>query len=169
MILEGELTYLRPLQPEDGLISFSWRNDPSIWEFTGNRPSETVTAEMECSWINTVLLRSNEKRFAIIKKAGIKYVGNVQLTGINTADAEYHIFIGDKESWGQGIAVEATSLILKYAFLGLHLNTVYLNVKRQNVRAIKSYVNAGFTEKSEREGLVRMLVERNFFEKQSIN
>jgi len=55
---------IRPLEKRDALISWEWRNDSEIWEFTGNRPDITITPKIEINWIEKVLSELNSKRFA---------------------------------------------------------------------------------------------------------
>jgi diamine N-acetyltransferase len=107
--------YLRPLQEADAEKSWKWRNDPSIWKFTGNRPSKYITAETELNWMRDALNRSDEIRFAICAGYFKEYVGNVQLTSITSDDAEFHIFIGEKLFRNQGVGSKATQLVTEYA------------------------------------------------------
>ncbi|CAH0147866.1 GNAT family N-acetyltransferase [Chryseobacterium sp. Bi04] len=139
---------IRPLVKKDALTSYQWRNDDEIWQFTGSKPNITITKEIESEWIEKVLQDNSSKRFAII--CNEEYIGNVQLTNINSDSAEFHIFIGKKDFWGKGISQLATYQILYYAKEVLKLNEVYLFVKPENIAAIKSYRNNNFvvTEES---------------------
>ena len=133
---------IRPLQIEDAAISYEWRNDAEVWSQTGNKPNRLITLEIEEKWIQGVLADKTTKRFAIT--VDNKYIGNVQLTNISNTDAEFHIFIGEKEYWGRGIAQEATYQILYYAREVLKLELVYLFVKSSNLPAIKVYQKNSF-------------------------
>lgn len=149
---------LRPLHIDDALISWKWRNDPDVWKFTGKRPDKPITEDIELKWIKEVLERKNEKRFAICIKETDQYIGNVQLTSINGYDAEFHIFIGEKSFWGKGIAQQATAIITKHAFNELKLQSVYLDVKTENIAAIKAYEKAGYREIFQYDEYIRMAV-----------
>ena len=72
------------------------------------------------------------------------YVGNVYLTNIKDDTAEYHIFIGDKDYWGQGIAGKATKLIIDFGKDELGLKAVYLSVNKSNVAAVHLYEKFNF-------------------------
>ncbi len=136
---------IRPLNIADAKKSWLWRNDPNVWAFTGSKPNKFITEEMEMEWIKGVLARKNERRFAIcIGDSVNEYVGNVQLTDITKRQAEFHIFIGEKEYWGKGIATLATNQILEVAFKELFLSSIYLYVKKENIAAIKVYQKCGF-------------------------
>lgn len=147
---------IRPLEAKDSEISWKWRNDSEIWEFTGNRPNVDITLEIEKQWIEKVLIEVDTKRFAII--IDNIYVGNIQLTNITSIDAEYHIFIGDKNYWGKGIAFSATQQIIRFAKNILKLDNIYLKVNPQNKRAINLYQKCGFKKISEE---IKMVVNLN--------
>jgi RimJ/RimL family protein N-acetyltransferase len=115
---------IRPLDESDALISWKWRNDPEVWKYTGNRPDVEITEKIEVEWINKVLSESTSRRFSIT--IDDLYVGNVQLTNITDFDAEYHIFIGNKNYWGKGVSRLATNQILYYAKEVLGLKSIYL-------------------------------------------
>jgi len=134
--------YIRPLANEDSQVSWRWRNDPEVWKYTGSKPDRLVTHIIESDWIIKVLKDTDSKRFAII--VDDNYVGNIQLTNINCGKAQYHIFIGDKNYWGKGIAQLATFQILSYAKEILNLNEVYLHVNNSNISAIRVYEKNGF-------------------------
>ncbi len=103
-----------------------------------------------------MLLRNDEKRFAICIKESGEYIGNIQLTGINEYEAEFHIFIGEKNYWNKGFGAEATSLLIDYAFNKLKLQCVYLFVNKEHQAAIQLYKKTGFYELAEENGKIRM-------------
>ena len=145
---------IRLLQKEDALISWEWRNNPKVWEYTLSKPNITITPEIESQWIDNVLKRDNERRYAII--VDDVYVGNIQLLDITENDAEYHIFIGDTNYWGKGIATIATNLILDVAKNDLHLKKVHLEVNEKNIAARKLYEKVGFIEVEHNENIIFM-------------
>lgn len=140
---------IRPLCIEDAKVSYRWRNDSDIWRYTGIRPNKEITEEIEIDWIKKVIIDETSKRFAIL--VNDQYVGNIQLTNISQEkkDAEYHIFIGEKNFWGKGIATLATSQIIEYAKEWLRLESIYLFVKPENKSAINVYQKSGFKKINE--------------------
>jgi diamine N-acetyltransferase len=140
---------LRDLRATDAKISYKWRNDPEVWKFTGTKPDRYITPEIEKHWIIGVLHEKNQKRFAICINENQQYIGNIQLTDINEVNAQFHIFIGDKQFWGKGIATNATKQLIKYAKEELKLNNIYLYVNPLNKAAIKVYEKIGFKKVSE--------------------
>lgn len=147
---------IRPLEVSDALSSYKWRNDPEVWALTGSKPNIKITEDIELNWIKKAINEKSSNRFAIL--VNDEYVGNVQLTQITDSDAEFHIFIGNKDFWGKGVAKEATYQILMYAKDELKLSRVYLKVNRNNLAAIKTYERNGFSLVDERLDIIYMEV-----------
>lgn len=138
---------IRPLKEQDAYTSVKWRNDPDVFKYTSNTYDHEITIESEISWIRRVISNSNDYRCAIIVD-GV-YVGNIYLTDIDNETAEYHIFIGNKDYWGKGVAKQASCLLLKYAFSVLNLKSVHLSVRKENIVAVKLYEKLGFSAERE--------------------
>lgn len=102
------------------------RNDPEVFKYTGTVYRNEIFLDTELNWINKVIQNKDEYRCAIL--VDDVYVGNIYLTGITTTSADYHIFIGNKDYWGKGVAKKALELILRYAFDDLKLKIVKLRV-----------------------------------------
>jgi diamine N-acetyltransferase len=151
---------IRPLAEKDAYTSFAWRNDPLIWKYAGHKPDRTITVEMELEWIRKVLSRPDEKRYAICVGEEMEYVGNVQLTDMTAEEAQFHIFIGNREYHGKGIGTQATRLILEKAFHEFGLKRVYLEVREQNIAAVTSYGNCGFEIVSKSSDTLTMAIVR---------
>jgi RimJ/RimL family protein N-acetyltransferase/glycosyltransferase involved in cell wall biosynthesis len=136
---------IRQLSIEDASISFHWRNDPEIWQYTGNRPDKFVTEDLERNWLTEKLTEKNSSLFAII--VDNKYVGNIQITDIiERCKGQYHIFIGEKSFWGKGVGTQATAQIIRFAKEKLNLKELYLIVNPNNEAAIKLYEKSGFVK-----------------------
>lgn len=134
---------IRPLERKDAKTSYIWRNDPDIWKLTGSRPDRTITLQDEQNWIDKVISDATCRRFAII--ADDIYVGNTYLTDIHDGTAEYHIFIGDKNYWGKGIASAASKQLINFGRSKLHLKSIFLKVHEDNSVAIHVYGKMGFS------------------------
>jgi len=147
----NENIYLRPLILEDAKTSYKWRNNPEIWKYTFFNPSAPITLEVETAWLEKILNRTDQKRFAICLTESGKYIGNIQLIDIVDREAEFHLFIGEQDYWGKGIGEKATKHILDYGFFTLNLSTMRLDVSIKNEAAIKIYTRQGFVE-AKREG-----------------
>lgn len=148
--------YLRLLTPEDAKTSYKWRNNPKVWELTGAKPDKYVTPEMETVWLNDVLNRNNEKRFAICMTSTREYIGNIYLVNIEVEKAELGIFIGKPELWGKGIGTHAMTQIITYAFDELHLESLYGFVRTEHVASQAMVRKLGFTIIPHTDELVRV-------------
>lgn len=140
----NSIVYLRPLRLEDAKVSYKWRNDPEVWKFTGSRPDRHITYAIEKEWLNRTLEKKGEKRFAICLTKNDKYIGNIQLIGIDRGSASFHLFIGNKRYWGKGIGKKASFLVLQYGFSSLKLQQVALEVHKGNIAAFSIYKSMGF-------------------------
>lgn len=147
---------IRPLCVDDAKISYKWRNDPEVWKYTGSKPNTRITYEMERQWIENVLIDETSKRFAII--ANNKYIGNVQITDIDSQrSAQAHIFIGDKEFWGNGIATKALKVLIDVVQNELTIKELYALVHPQNSASLYAFLNNGFIRVSDDIKLVKIL------------
>lgn len=159
----SKTVYIRPLQVEDALTSYQWRNDPKIWRFTGSRPDRYVTPEMETAWITAALSRENERRFAICNCEDDKYIGNVFFTDIENNEAQLHIFIGEIKYWGKNRAFEAAWLALEQGFTRLQFDLVYLEMHKNNP-GLGNVIRMGWKQVEEKEnGFVKYIFTREMF------
>ena len=149
---------IRPLKEEDAYTSVKWRNDPSVFKYTGNVYKKKIIIENELEWIRKLCANLNDYRCAIVVD-GV-YVGNIYLTGIDGISAHYHIFIGNKKYWGKGVAKQASEQILAYAFNVLRLESVRLRVQKENISAFMLYKKLGFEVYDEDEVWLSMSIER---------
>ena len=150
--------YLRSLKLADAKTSYLWRNNPLIWQFTRFKPSKQITESMETQWLKKALSNTNEYRFAICLKSNSQYLGNVQLIDVKSKKAELHLFIGNPSFWGKGIGREATALMLNYGFTYLGLDSIRLDVHRDNHPAIALYKKLGFFVSGEEKDFIHMLI-----------
>ena len=155
--------YIRPLILADAQVSFRWRNDSEIWTYTEFKPKHKISLKTEEDWLKNKLSNTNEKRFAICLINSNRYIGNIQLIDVNANKGHYHLFIGEKEFWGKGIAQQATLLILNYAFFDLGLKQVELEVNLANLAAIAVYKKMGFVRGrlNDSTGFMKMICKRN--------
>jgi len=143
---EGALVALRPLERADLNDRYlGWLNDPEVTRYTetGTFPA---TAEDLDTYYRSVTGSRNDVIFAIVAKASGQHIGNVKLGPIHWVhrSATFGILIGDKESWGKGIGLEATRLAVEYGFSKLNLNRIDLGVFAEHEAAVRCYEKAGF-------------------------
>src|SRR5665648_300448 len=145
---------VRPLKEEDAYTSVKWRNIPEIWEYTKFDSSKKVTLDNELDWIRKLTQDKTCRRFSILVDE--KYVGNIYLINIQEKTAEFHIFIGEKEYWGKGVAREASKQIIEFAQNDLHLEKISLKVNRCNKAALALYHGIDFKKVGEEDEFIEM-------------
>ena len=67
-------------------------------------------------------------------------------------------FIGDKEYWSKGYGTAATKLMVTYGLNEAALQSIYLDVKKDNISAIKAYQKSGFSDVYEYDNYQRMAI-----------
>ena len=143
--MDNKIIYLRAFEVDDYLTSIRWRNDDGIWSQLGGI-KYFVSSNYEKKWIEDAIFDSKNIRLAVCLKDGDKYVGNVSITNINTANRSgiSNILIGDRSCWGQGVGTEAYQLLLDYAFNERGFHRIEALVLEDNVASLKMHQKCGF-------------------------
>ncbi len=138
---------LRALTQEDAETTWKWRNLPDIKYFFSGHPFP-VNYEKEYKWIQSVLVSNIPHSYFAIEYQE-KIAGLVALRDIDLLNrkAEYSIFVAA----GKGLGRSATNQILKFGFVELGLERIWLKVMEENILAIQLYKKSGFIE----EGVLR--------------
>ncbi len=142
-MIEGAGVVLRALARDDLPRCLAWYNDPEVARLLGRATGSTI-GELE-AWFEALGRRPDERAFAIFAQGGA-HIGNVYLREIDPRRhrASVGIVVGEKGYWGQGLGREALGLLLDFAFRGLGLRRISLEVLRTNVRAVRAYRGLGF-------------------------
>lgn len=124
----------------------SWMRDIDVTKYmeTGSRFYSQEMLEEYLQNIETNKIYS----WAIVLKSNKSHIGNIKIDPIDKENlsGEYGIMIGDKTTWGNGYAKEASIEVFKYCFKNLLLKKISLGVRKNNRGAIKLYQNLGFVE-----------------------
>lgn len=125
--IESEHLILRRFRMEDvSAIFYNWTNDPQVSLFMRSKPHKTMqeTRELVEKWLSQY---SNPSfyRWGIELKSDGSLVGAIRLTTVNEGDscADVGYCIG-RRYWGQGIATEALSAVIYFAFERVGYNRV---------------------------------------------
>jgi RimJ/RimL family protein N-acetyltransferase len=142
MILQGKLVRLRAVERADLPLAVQYLHDPDVLMYFGD-PSP-LGIEDETDWFERMRQDRSIVNFAI--ELDGRYVGGCGLMHIDHLHgrAELGIFVGDKTTWGRGVASEAMALTLGYGFDYLNLHRIFLRVFAENSRAIGVYERLGF-------------------------
>ena len=134
---------LRALRPEDADGMLEWMHDSEI-DCLFQQDFLHISKEQVDRFIQSSHESSESMHFAICGETD-EYMGTISLKSINQPQgtAEYAIATR-KCAHGTGVNAVATQQLFEYAFSDLGLNSVYLNVKPENKRAITFYEKMGF-------------------------
>ncbi|MFP5341716.1 MAG: GNAT family N-acetyltransferase [Candidatus Limnocylindria bacterium] len=134
-----------------------WYSDPEIARLARYQEAPMRAEEID-RFFAVRVLGPEALAMAIHDRATDRLVGTCafsQLDGDN-GSALYHITIGEKDAWGQGMGTEATQLMLDHAFGVLGLHRIALFVFEFNERAMRAYRRCGFVvEGRSRESVFR--------------
>lgn len=146
-MLESSRLILRGLCQSDLTERYvNWLNDPDVNRFLETRFAPQTIDTIYQYW-NDHHLDTASPWFAIINKSTSSHIGNIKVGPISLFHrrADISLFIGDKDSWGQGYATEAIKLIAKWSFTELDLIKLTAGAYSSNMASQKAFLKAGFT------------------------
>jgi RimJ/RimL family protein N-acetyltransferase len=130
--------------------SWLWLNDPEIRKLT-NTP--VLNKDTQLRWYETLSEKEDYKIWGI--SFNNKPIGACGLKKITNEDAEYWGYIGEKEFWGKGIG-KIIMYLMEEEARKLALNNIWLQVLKENARAIKLYISMGYLVEKEEDNLIFM-------------
>lgn len=149
MIL-GERVRLRRIERSDLPRFIEWLNDPDVRESLANVYPFSLAQE-ELWFEGTLKLEPAAQPFAIeargrSRKVEWTHIGGTGFHGVDwrNRSAEVGIFIGREGLWNSGYGTDALRALVRWGFLELNLNRIWLRVYEDNARAIRSYEKVGF-------------------------
>lgn len=139
---------LRLMDKEDTDRIVTWRNQDFVRR--NFIYQQDFTREGHEKWIRTMIDTGLAVQFMICIGEEQRPVGSVYLRDIDRTHkkAEYGIFIGEKDAWGQGYGTWAAKKMIAYAFEKEGLHKLMLRVLAENQGAIRSYEKAGFVREA---------------------
>ncbi len=123
--------------------SWYWLNDPEIKRLT-NTPD--FTREQQRQWFKNLSQKKDYLIWGVL--ADSNPIGVCGLKNITKTDAEYWGYIGEKAYWGKGIGKEMMKL-MKAKAKELGLESIWLEVIKENYRAIGLYEKVGYINEDE--------------------
>lgn len=146
-ILKGEKIYLKEgLREEDYPVILRGYKNLEVINYV-SFAIETIKFKTIEEAKKFTLEVDNQIIFGIYTYENI-FIGYATLSEFDGKDeCEFAIFILDQNYWGRGIGLEATELIIDYAFEKLGIRKIVLYVSEYHERAIKLYEKVGFKKK----------------------
>ncbi|MDA8647320.1 GNAT family N-acetyltransferase [Rhodobacteraceae bacterium] len=138
---------LEPIDKVDINLLQKWQNDINIKYLTkGFRfPIQFKVVE---DWLENLKKDNGSKRVVYGILVGNDAVGMASLHGIDyiNSTAQFGIYVSEKKENNKGVGFSATSLLLDFAFNGMGLQRIELEVLCVNKNAIHLYKKIGFVE-----------------------
>jgi len=140
---------------EVNLVSFSedfvteayvgWLNDREMSTIIIKAETDTTIEEVR-QYCLTLIESEDNFFFAIVTKNEKKHIGNFRLGPLDKVNNRIGLgmMLGDKNYHGKGLGTEVVSLGLKFSFEDLNVHKVYLDVRGDNIAAIRIYEKNGF-------------------------
>lgn len=150
IFIETQRLILREILPTDLEGMFELDSDKEVHKYLGNNPvihkEQTIKT---IDFIKQQYVAHGIGRWAIIDKktkdfigwAGLKFVTDLTNNHVNYYDLGYRLI---KRYWGQGIATEAATALLDYAFQELGTDEVYAMADCENAGSNKILEKIGF-------------------------
>ncbi|WP_405147791.1 GNAT family N-acetyltransferase [Sphaerisporangium sp. NBC_01403] len=156
-MLFGDRVRLRALEPSDAETLWRWHNDPEVmrWMSDGYPPSlDHLTKDLRERAPD-----SFQSLTLFIETLDERTIGIVALRDAEpeTGAAVLDIYLGEKDTWGQGYATDAMRVICRYGFEKMRLHRISLTVVAENAGARRVYEKVGFVE----EGRMRQAFRRD--------
>lgn len=147
--IKGKIVDLKSVTTNDAEFILELRQDSELNKFIS---STSPSLENQRVWISNYLIRENEKKeiYFIVKDKKYNSCGTVRLYEINSVKKEctWGSFMLNKAR-PNGASYETIKLSLGYAFDILNMKKVFLDVRKQNEKAIHIYEKVGFRRVNE--------------------
>ena len=154
--LNGKCVYVVPFE-ERHLVHpkyYEWLIDLKVMRYIGReeylKPIEfaKVRQYVEQLWHSKYCLF-----FAVYRSESDQFIGTTKINyfheaGLASRTADIGIMIGDRDSWGQGIATDALHTVCNYAFSVQNARKLTAGAMAPNLGAIKAFKKIGFLEEA---------------------
>ena len=145
--LESARLLLRPLTEADLTPTYvAWLNDPTVNAFLETRFWPQTLQSVRIYWQQHHGDASSPWWAICRRDQQCRHIGNIKLGPIHPIHcrADISLFIGDRTSWGQGLATEAIALVRDWAFLELKLDKLSAGLYAANQGSRHAFEKCGF-------------------------
>ena len=131
-------------------LSWKWLNDPEIKYLTN---TSDFTREQQREWFDSLAELTDYLIWGL--EADSVPIGVCGLKNITNIDCEYWGYIGEKQYWGIGIGKEMM-LLLEAKARDFGKTSIWLEVIKENPKAISLYKKLGYSKEAESNDLIKM-------------
>jgi RimJ/RimL family protein N-acetyltransferase len=152
--LQGEMLVLRPIRADDADAMWEIAADPEGRRLTGT--TATFTREQIEAWCASRATAEGRYDFAVTANGSDEMRGEIVLNDIDDVVGKANMRLVMRPAYrGRGYGTEGIELVLGFAFDGLGLHRVELDVLSINARAKSLYENIGFQVEGRRRDAYR--------------
>ncbi len=145
--LQGDLMYLRALEPTDLDFLYQLENDEHVWEVSNTtKPFSKYILKQYLDNSHQDIYEAKQLRLVICTAEEQKTVGFIDLFDFEPRHRRVGvgILIFDTKDRGKGYAAEALKLMENYAKVHLKIHQLYANISADNDRSIALFEKAGY-------------------------
>ena len=144
-MIEFDNISLMPVEIGDLELLNKWKNDEEIYKYLGGGYRPTSISQQK-KWIEILTENTTENQRYMILDENNNKVGFIGLYNISPIHrtCSLGLYIGEKDSWGKGIATRAYKALENYAKKYLNIRKIHLEVVEKNEGAVKLYQKLGF-------------------------
>lgn len=133
---------LRQLEFADRELFAKWWRDADLIALTSGSKKRVTDKEVE-SFFSRMLQSRTDRHLIIAYRK--KAIGHLALIKRGRGWFETQIIIGEKQYWGKGYGTEAVGKLMDLAVKD-GIRMIFLEVRPDNLRAIRAYEKCGFTQ-----------------------
>ncbi len=154
MLAQGKLTYIsyfRDIHLNDPSY-YEWVTDIEVVRYIGR---EEYLTKIPFSEVQQYVWDMWDNKFceflAVHENENDKFVGTAKVNfmndrGFKNRIADIGIMIGDKNSWGKGLATDVLRTVSNFAFKELGVHKLTAGAMSPNIAVIKAFKRIGFIE-----------------------
>lgn len=133
-MLNGELMYLRAMEPLDVDLLYEWENDPQVWVAgTNTKPLSKTDIQAFVDHTDLDIYQTKQLRLMIIEKSTDVAVGCIDLFDFDPFNMHGGIGVLVCEKYrGKGFAKEAIKVFSQYLFDTYALHTIGATMSADN-------------------------------------
>ena len=151
--LQGQITKLRALEPEDLDFLFQIENNESFWEITHTQtPFSKYLLKLYLENAHLDIYQAKQLRLVIEENQTQNQVGMIDLFDFNPQHKRAGIgILIHPDFQKKGYASEALDLVVNYAFQHLNLHQLYANITSDNTNSINLFKKHHFKQTATKE------------------
>ncbi|RQO73884.1 N-acetyltransferase [Pedobacter sp. KBW06] len=150
-VLESERLLLREQTLGDAAALFKIRSNDAVMKYIP-RPKPKSIADIEAliNEINENFLKHESLGWVItLKENPERYVGHIGYWKIDAANFRAEVgYLLDPEFWGQGIIVEALSLVTDFGFNAVGLHSICAVIDPENQASARALLKSGYVKEA---------------------